>query len=880
MASKQEQQFVENLQSFTDSLEAVVNLLQEQYKTNPTDAINSLAENLDAEKLTNIVNQLETIEKKTAKIEDNTEKILQMQKDSRKAKETGMFGKIEDGDNKKKVVDGIKAIVLIAGGVLALGMAFKIIGKVDFLSVIALSTAMLIMAATARQIGEIEGLDAKKAMMVGLMMIVMAGAIVATSQLLRLINPLDKETLITVIGIAGAMGLSLFLIVKALDKIDLSGKDVSKILLLPLIVPIIAAAIVASSWILSQTYPLSFGEMLSIILASISIGIATMAMAPAIWFLGKIPIQNLLLGSLAVIIVSAAIMVSSLILSLGKYEEGEYPSFRWSLGVGLSLVTFGLMTMLLGAIVLASSGLGLAALALGGLAAFVVAFTIAGVSYLIQAGDYSGGYPSLWWSLGVGLAMIGFGTAMIAVGMLILATGGLGLPAIYLAANIMELIAWTVVSVSHIIPYGNYDKGAYPPLKWSIGVGAAMLGFGAAMIAVGMLILQTAGLGILGINLASQVMETIAWTVVMVSHIIPYGNYSDDSFPPLKWTIGVGAAMLGFGSAMLYLGMMILQTAGLGALAINIGANNVAKIAWALVNISHIIPQGDYSSFPPLKWTAGVGLAMLSFGYSTMALGLLILGSFGGGLIMLKIGAAGMREIAETIKEVSNIIQQGSYGSFPSLKWTAGVGLALTTFASQMAKLKIAGLIAGLFGGKGDGMKSIALYAQYIRDISYIINEGVYDNYPTTEWVNGLTEAADGINKLAKSIERLGKGLRTIENSNLKALRDLSGSLLTISVIDQVALSRTLKEFEDNIDKLTNTVEISPLSKATNTTNTTMDNNPTIQKGTTMAGSEMSQLVNYVKNIDKNLSFIRKQWDEKAKRDKEISKGEDVRIIN
>ena len=36
--------------------------------------------------------------------------------------------------------------MLIAGGVLALGMAFKIIGKVDFFSVIALSASILVMA--------------------------------------------------------------------------------------------------------------------------------------------------------------------------------------------------------------------------------------------------------------------------------------------------------------------------------------------------------------------------------------------------------------------------------------------------------------------------------------------------------------------------------------------------------------------------------------------------------------------------------------------------------------------------------------------------------------------------------------------------------------
>ena len=67
-----------------------------------------------------------------------------------------MFDKVEDPKNKNRIVDGIKVVILIAAGVLALGMAFKIIGHVDFLSVIALSGAILMMSSAFSKISELK----------------------------------------------------------------------------------------------------------------------------------------------------------------------------------------------------------------------------------------------------------------------------------------------------------------------------------------------------------------------------------------------------------------------------------------------------------------------------------------------------------------------------------------------------------------------------------------------------------------------------------------------------------------------------------------------------------------------------------------------------
>ena len=159
MPSKTDQAFIDNLQNFTNSLESIVELLKQQSEKN--DLINQFVSNMDGDKMKEITTNLKEILDISKQTNDNTKKILNEIKSSRKQKETGLFGKIQDKDNKKKIVDGISVILLIAGGVLAIGMAFKIIGKVDFFSVVALSSAMILMAKSFSEIIGIKNLSYK-----------------------------------------------------------------------------------------------------------------------------------------------------------------------------------------------------------------------------------------------------------------------------------------------------------------------------------------------------------------------------------------------------------------------------------------------------------------------------------------------------------------------------------------------------------------------------------------------------------------------------------------------------------------------------------------------------------------------------------------------
>ena len=83
--AKIDEKFIRNLNNFSIALENIVEILKEQSKVNPTDVVNQLAENLDAENIQKISQDLEEVKEKSVYIADNTDKILKEVKTINKA---------------------------------------------------------------------------------------------------------------------------------------------------------------------------------------------------------------------------------------------------------------------------------------------------------------------------------------------------------------------------------------------------------------------------------------------------------------------------------------------------------------------------------------------------------------------------------------------------------------------------------------------------------------------------------------------------------------------------------------------------------------------------------------------------------------------------
>ena len=92
MPSNIDKAFIDNLQNFTESLEGIVELLKKQAEKG--DAVNQMLSTMNGPSMSDIADDIKTLVKKTDKIDTRTKQILEEVKASRKANESGMFGKV------------------------------------------------------------------------------------------------------------------------------------------------------------------------------------------------------------------------------------------------------------------------------------------------------------------------------------------------------------------------------------------------------------------------------------------------------------------------------------------------------------------------------------------------------------------------------------------------------------------------------------------------------------------------------------------------------------------------------------------------------------------------------------------------------------------
>jgi hypothetical protein len=581
-----------------------------------------------------------------------------------------------------------------------------------------------------------------------LVLVGIAAAITVSSWILSLVVPITFSAFLTALGIAILFALMSYVMPEMAIGIAVMDKTIGSkkmLAVVPLVFVAISLAIMLSSHILSMTADMDFMFLLKLLVFGVILGIVILAMMPSVLLVGIAAASGvgagaILLGAAMIPVIALAIMLSSHILAEGKYKN--YPGVKWALGVGASMIGFGLAMIELG--IVAITGIGAAAILAGGAMVLLVAATVVETSKIIAKGKYEK-YPGLGWILSVGVTMTSFGAAIIALG--VLALTGLGLIAVLAGAELVPMIAQTIVDTDKIIAKGKYDK--YPGLGWILSVGTSMTGFGAAVVALGVLSITGLGLGALAIIAGTKMVPKIAQTIVETDRIIAKGKY--EKYPGLGWILSVGSTMTGFGAAVVGLGILSITGLGLGALAIIMGTKMVPKIAETIVETDRIIAKGKYDKYPGWQWALSVGSLMTGFGLAVVTLGTFVVGTFGLGGLAIKAGAKAVKTIAQSIVDAAWIFKgaEGAFTGGPKKEWAEGVSLALGAFSPIYGMMLRSGIINALFGGGGVSPDD---YASAIRTISRgVVDAGkffgskeanvAFTGGPKKEWAEGVGKA-------------------------------------------------------------------------------------------------------------------------------------------
>jgi hypothetical protein len=638
------------------------------------------------------------------------------EKEKREGESKSLFGGA--GKDSSKIKEGVGTIVLIAAGVLAIGMAFKIIGKIDFASVLALSLALPLIAMAFQKISEMK---LKPAEIGGLILLTvgMAAAIAGSSFFLSMVKPIGLFQGISAILISGVfVGLSYSLgkIVGSLKGVSPATALVASIIS-PILLVALSAAIAGASIFLAEVKPIGlFQAITAILIAGV---FATIS-----WGLGNIisAFKGIGIGTMAAAVIGLPLILVAVSYAIAKSSEylaevkpiGLFQALSSILiGVVFSVLGFGIGKMIQG-----FKGVDPATAAVAGV---TMPLILIALTYAIKVGSEwlsevkPIGLFQFFTALGISIVFVALGYAVKP-----LLSGVKGVSLVDMGKGVLVILALTaaIVAASYLINEMKTITMAqgmsFIGVAISVGIGALVMGF----------VLKTLDkMGtekqFLGGAVAILIIST---TIMLTSQIISLGDYS--TYPDLSWTIGVVAAMLPFGIGMFVLGGI---ATGPGALLLLAGGLAIVGVALTVVATSHILKLGDYSVYPQLSWTLGTLAAMIPFG-----IGMVVLGAL---LPFIALGALSTYLVAKTIVKTDQILEGGNYEKYPSTSWSLGVGDVMVPFALGMAALGLLIIPITL------GVASTYLVAKTIVKTAQILEGGNYEKYPSTSWSLGVADA-------------------------------------------------------------------------------------------------------------------------------------------
>ena len=787
-----DKKLLEALDNLSYSLELIADALNSRESSN-TSTTNALKSGDFSKQLNEINTSLKSIKSDTSKILQNQNTILELSKKDKGGDD--VFLGAENSSNKEKLKSGAASIILIAGAVLAIGLAFKIVGEVDFLSVISIGLAIVFISDAFVNVSNNivkNKITNAVAFQTAIVMVAMSAAIMLSSWVLGFIKPISLTQAVSAILIAGMFSVISYGMKKILDAMD-SANIVSvakSVIFLPLILPAIATAIVMSSYILGFTKPIGLIQAISAILiagvfTAISYGLPKIMNAVS-------EIKNplsILTGAVVLVSLAGAIAASSVLL--GMVQPITLTQFITSIAISILFVALSYGLALMSPMLDKISWKHVIMLPL--LFTTMSLAIMASSKILSQSEEITFGKSLRILVFGAVMSILTFtmGTAMVFL-------GKAQIKDVLAGALAIVVLAGAIALSSKLLNLGDYK--IYPSFGWAIGTGVSIIAFGVAALTMGLMV--TSGIGAVALLAGAVAIVGIAGTIVAVSHILKAGDYS--KYPSFGWAAGVGLSMGGFGMAMLGIGLAVVGSLGLGLVALEAGKDAVLMIAQTVVDASHILKAGDYKSGPTIAWSGGIALALAAFSpiYAMLAANK-IMSLFGGGVgpkdfsDAIKMVSGGIVTAAEFFGDKGDIFKGG-----PKKEWSQGVGLAIGAFLPvyrMLAANKIMSLFGGGIGPK-DFVNAIKMVSEGIVSAGEFFNGkgDIFKGGPKKEWSQGVGGAIGAFLPIFKTIndsKTLGFGGLDVDDVT-KTILGVTNAIVKVAI----KLNSASRFFNTNID--------------------------------------------------------------------------------
>ena len=827
-----DQKLLDALNNIGLALEELVDALNSKNEAK-SDTATAIQSGDFSEDLKSISEGIKSIKADTQTIIKNQQTIIAQGKDKESAKTKDI-----ETDPKKEsdIKKGVGTILLIAVAVLAIGMAFKLVGNVDFLSVVGLALGITIISIAFEKVSKL-GLGLKEAAITSSIMVMMAAAVTASSWILSAIKPLTLMQAATGVLI-GAMFYFLVpaaaSMLKAMEsetevefggtKIKTKGINISSVLAgsfaLPLIMIGISVGITTSSFILSAIKPIGITQALT----AVVIGFVFSLLAPVVSSIitgltsdeetsipgiGKIKkkgvsMESAMVAAFAIPIImmgmSLAITTSSYILGLVKPVGFMQLLTTIAIAAVFTVLAYGLSKIV--------SALGDLNPAKAIAAAIIIPIIFVALSYaMMKSSEYFAGIQTISFgqfltSLAISIifVVLSFATKIISK-----ALGDLS-PEKALAISAISVGLFVALSYAMMVS-SEYLSKVTPVdygLLFNIVVMTIAITSSTVVFALGIWVLSKLGFttpaGAVKFLIGAGLTLVVAATIMLSSLLLGLGKY--EKYPSVDWILGVGASFLVFTVSLVALGAIAMT--GVGAAAFFLGIPMVLSMSKTIVEVSKMLTKGDYNLPGFLDWAKAVSLLFITFTPI-----ILILAAVGLASSVLKfLGVNPFKkankmilEIAETIVDVSNILPKGNYKGGPTKEWAEGISIALAAFSPVFEVLTGQSWLSKSVSVKdmkkailtiSEGIVSAAIF--FARpEVSTLFNtEG---NYPSKKWGEGVGSALTAFSPVFDMLmEKSGfwKSGDSVIRDMIKGITGISSAIVQVAALLGLASSSNM----------------------------------------------------------------------------------------
>jgi len=715
-----------------------------------------------------------------------------------------------DPKKNKGIKEGIGLILLMAVAIVALGLAFKVIGGVNIGTVLALSVAIPILALAFAKVSEYKSLTLKRALELTGVMVAIATAVLLSSFILSAVAPVGGAQILTTLSIALMFTVIGFGLQQLINSVQgLGPKAMRNVFLLPIIMPALSLAILLSSFILSMVQPVGMVQLFSAIAIAGVFYVLSLGIEKLVEGVSKIGAGSLVALAIMPLVLAAlsfSIMLSSYFLS-AVAPVGIVQLFT-AIGIAavFTVLSYGLKNLMEGissvgiksllflpflplimvtlSLAIAMSSYVLGAVKPVGILQLFTAILIAGVFSVLAYGlnkmisALKGVNPATAAVIAVALPilLVAISFAIMASSYAFAAIKPIGLTQ-FLTALAISII---FIPISFALPYiskaiQNISIGRIvllPVIMVAMAVAIWLSSeifakvtpiplatlFNVVMIAITMalvtLILGFTAKLINSISIktflkGALAMVIIATTIMTTSLILAKGEYT--KYPSIGWLIGSLLGVAGFGIVM-----FLLDKVGLNPAKVITGAIAIVAIAGAIYVSSLILSKGNYTKYPTIDWAIGVAASMIPFGIASVILG--AIATSGVGALAIAAGLVAIIAIAGTIIAVDKILSIGSYGKYPTLPWVKGVGASLLAFG--VATVGLGTFIVGTIGigalALAAGKDAVLGIAQNIVDAAEILSKGNFTGGPKKEWAEGVAIALGAFSPIYSMLAKGG----------------------------------------------------------------------------------------------------------------------------